>query len=161
VDLGVEGGRLLDAEPRLRGHDVVSPREGAHGHLVPSAWERRGDRIVLETITRGNPNPVTPGTQAISLHVAGDGSTRIAGRINGREVVVPLAALWEGAEVRYLGGFRTPAYRFSRAVSRAEFSGSFALEHDAEGEGDWYYARVRQTNHQWAWSSPIWVGARS
>ncbi|MDR7542723.1 MAG: DUF3604 domain-containing protein [Armatimonadota bacterium] len=160
VDLGVEGGRLLGVEPRLRGHDVVSPREGGAGKLVLSSWERRGDRVLLETTTRGNPNPLTPGIQAISLHMAGDGSTRLAGRINDREVVVPLAALWKGAEVGYLGGFRTPAYRFSRAVSATEFSGSFALEHDGEGEGDWYYVRVRQTNHQWAWSSPIWVGAR-
>jgi hypothetical protein len=161
VELGVEGGRLLDVEPRLRGHDVVSPREGSGTNLVLSAWERRGDRILLETTTRGNPNPLTPGMQAISLHVAGDGATRIVGRINDRDVAVPLAVLRDGAEVYYLGGFRTAAYRFGRAASRGEFSGSFALEHDGEGEGDWYYVRVRQTNHQWAWSSPVWVGARS
>ncbi|MDR7419099.1 MAG: DUF3604 domain-containing protein [Armatimonadota bacterium] len=158
VDLGVEGGRLLDVETRLRGHDMVSPQQGGSGGVVLSAWERLGDRVILRTTTKGNPNPLTPGTQAICLRLEGDASAAITGRINGRTVNVPLAALWQESRVEYLGGFRTPAYRFSRVVSQSESSGAFAFEHDSHGHGDWYYVRVRQTNHQWAWSSPIWVG---
>jgi len=159
VDLRVVGGRLLDVEPRLRGHDTVSPTSGAAGGAVLSAWERWDDRVVLRTTTRGNPNPLTPGTQALCLRLEGDASTRIRGRINDRPVDLPLAALRQGAHVEYLGGFRTPAYRFGRVVSRRESSGTFTLEHRGEGGPDWYYVCVRQTNHQWAWSSPIWVGA--
>lgn len=158
VDLGVEGGRLLAVEPRLRGRDVVSPQQDDDARLVLSAWERRGDRVVLRTMTWGNPNPLTPATQAISLHVDGDAATRITGRINNRDIDVPLDALRQGARVWYLGGFRTPAFRFSRAVGRQASAGAFGLKHRSDGSRDWYYVRVRQANHQWAWSSPIWVG---
>ncbi len=160
VDLGVEGGRLLAVEPRLRGRDIVSPQQEADARLVVSALERRGDRVVLQTVTWGNPNPLTSATQAISLHVDGDAATRITGRINDLDIAVPLYALREGARVSYLGGFRTSAFRFSRAVGREASAGAFTLEHRGNGSRDWYYVRVRQTNHQWAWSSPIWVGGR-
>lgn len=158
VDLGVENGRLLEVEPRLRGRDVVSPREENAAGLVPSVWARRNGRVVLRTMTWGNPNPLTPGTQAISLVIDGDVSTRITGYINDHVVDVPLAVLRQGARTWYLGGFRTPAYRFGRAVGREASAGAFSLEHHGAGSRDWYYVRVRQTNHQWAWSSPIWVG---
>lgn len=126
-----------------------------------SAWKRLDDRAVLRTTTRGNPSPLTPGTQAFCLRLEGDASARITGPINDRAVDVPLPALWQESRVEYLGGFRTPAYRFSRAVSRSESLGSFAFEHRGDGRGDWYYVRVRQTDHQWASSSPIWVGRPS
>ncbi|MDQ7859673.1 MAG: DUF3604 domain-containing protein [Armatimonadota bacterium] len=158
VDLGVEGGRLLDVEPRLRGDDAISPRQGGSGGVALSAWERLGDRVVLRTTTRGNPGPLTPGTQAICLRLEGDACARLTGRINDHVIDVPLSALWQASRVGYLGGFRAPAYRFSRAVSDRESSGAFVFEHRSDGQGDWYYVRVRQTNHQWAWSSPIWVG---
>jgi hypothetical protein len=161
VNLAVEGGRLLAVEPRLRGRDIVSPQREGDARLVASTWERCGDRVVLRTVTWGNPNPLTPATQAVSLHLDGDASTRITGQINDREIEVPLSALRQESRVWYLGGFRTPAYRFSRAVDQSASAAAFAIEHRGDGSRDWYYVRVRQTNHQWAWSSPIWVGGRS
>lgn len=160
VELAVEGGRLLAVEPRLRGRDTVSPQQEDDAGLMLSAWERRQDQVSLRTVTWGNPNPLTPTTQAISLEVEGDASTKITGRINDRDIDVSLEELRHGARSWYLGGFRTPAYRFSRAVGRAASSGRFALDHRGESSRDWYYVRVRQANHQWAWSSPIWVDGR-
>lgn len=161
VDLCVEGGRLLAVEPRLRGRDVVSPQQEDGERMVLSAWDRRENRVRLRTVTWGNPNPLMRATQAISLQIDGDPSTRITGRINDREIEVPLSVLRQESRVWYLGGFRTPAYRFSRAVGRSASAAAFAIEHRGYGSRDWYYVRVRQTNDQWAWSSPIWVGGRS
>ena len=71
---------------------------------------------------------------------------------------VNMTDLTHGARVGYMGGYRTPAYSFHRAVSKTEYSCNTSLTHRSDGEGrDWYYVRVRQKNGQWAWSSPIWV----
>jgi hypothetical protein len=47
-------------------------------------------------------------------------------------------------------------------VQRLIFHEHYATQFDAQDEDDgkevsWYYVRVRQANHQYAWSSPIWV----
>jgi hypothetical protein len=73
---------------------------------------------------------------------------------------VSLGELGEGARAGYLGGFRTPAFCFHRAVAESEYSCRTTLTHRSDSRHrDWYYARVCQKNGQWAWSSPIWVGA--
>jgi hypothetical protein len=62
----------------------------------------------------------------------------------------------------YLGGVLSPAYRFHRAVPHNRFAGRTSYVHRTNGKGrDWYYARVRQTNGEWAWGSPIWVSSVS
>jgi len=168
VDVRVAGGRLVSVEPRFCGRHVVSPEAEEAGEYAFSSWQRPAeDRVRFVTRTWGNPTTLTPSTQGLCLEIRGDERTRIVGRINDREVEVALGELVAGARAGYLGGFRTPAYCFQRAVSRAEASCETAFVHRAEagpdegGQGgaprDWYYARVAQRNGQWAWSSPIWV----
>ena len=57
-------------------------------------------------------------------------------------------------------GWLTEAVSFNRAVPESGFLVEFDLEDYASNAQDYYFLRVRQTDHQWAWSSPIWVGAR-
>jgi hypothetical protein len=81
--------------------------------------------------------------------------------INGRRVEFPLSHLLEGARASRLGKIASPCYRLHRAPRQWEFEweGTFEdLTSGGEG-GDVYYARVRQMNDQWAWSSPIRVDA--
>jgi hypothetical protein len=159
--LEVAGGRLLSVEPRFRGRHVVSPRardEAAHAF---SDWQRAGQTgLRFATRTFGNPTTMTPSTQGLCLEIAGDERTVIRGRLNGHAVAVPLAELAEGARAGYLGGFRSPAFCFHRAVPAAESTCEGSFTHRGEGrQRDWYYIRVSQVNGQWAWSSPIWVEA--
>jgi hypothetical protein len=161
VALEVDGGQLLEVEPRFRGRAIVAPQSTEEEKYAFSSWERVGDRQVrFDTRTWGNPTTVTAATQGICLEILGKESTHIRGRVNDREVEVPLSELVHGSRVGYVGGFLTPAYCFHRAVPTAEYSCHTSLQHQGDGQDrDYYYVRVRQKNGQWAWSSPIWVEA--
>lgn len=160
VRLRVDGGRLVAVHPRLHGDDVVEPKEGDSGRYRYSGWRREGPAsVTLDTVTRGNPTPATDATQGMVFEIDGDLRTRLVAEINGTEVAYPVGDLLTGARSGYLGGFLSGAYRFDRAVP--DHRRVVAVEFEDErpgGAGDWYYARVRQSNDQWAWASPTWMG---
>ncbi len=160
VELEVAGGRLRSVEPRFRGRDIVAPQAELENAFVFSDWRQRDDhRVEFTTRSWQNPTIVTPAMQGICLEIDGDASTRIEGRINDQPVSLSLRELREGSRAGYLGGVLSPGYRFHRAVPHNRFAGRTSFVHRATGnERDWYYARVRQTNGEWAWGSPIWVG---
>ncbi len=159
VSLAVKGGRLVDVQPRFRGHSIVAPQQGDEETYQFSNWERRdANEVRFTTRTWGNVNTATPGMQGLALEVEGDDSTVVSALINGEATDVTLTSLLEGPRTGYLGGFVSPAFRFTRAIPRDEFSARFEFEHSVLSEDrDWYYVRVRQHNGQWAWSSPVWV----
>jgi hypothetical protein len=160
VDLGVEAGRLVDAEPRLRGHGIEPPPDDMRERFAFSAVERPdSNRVQWSTVTWRNPTVSTPAMQGMCLTLEGDAQTQITGRINGREVCLASGDLRDSARSIILGGFVSPAVCFHRAISESEYQGQFAFQDTATGTGrDWYYVRVRQQNGHYAWSSPIWVG---
>lgn len=175
VHFGVEEGRILSVEPRFRGPDIVAPRSG--GATEPpravSAWRREDERTVsFRTKTRGNPTTNTPGTQGLSLEVELPVKARVfarfaAGTFPEKREEIPLAELLRGARAGYLGGFGSPAYLLHRASPTAERRARLEILDREEkepfvsgedfGGRDCFYVRVRLTNGQRAWSSPIWV----
>lgn len=161
VRLEVVGGRLLAVQPRLHGEDTVAPVESEPDRFQVSAWGRDGDRSVwLRTSTRGNTNVSTDGTQGLTLRIEGDDRTRVAARINDRYEEHAVGELRDGPRTGYLHGFLSGAYRLDRAVPDSELSTVVDIDDLRSGrQRDWYYVRVRQSNDQWAWSSPIWVEA--
>lgn len=170
VLFGISNGRILAVEPRFRGPDILDPtmkeRSDREQETV-SGWEREDRHSVrIATVTHGNSNTRTPGTQGMCLHVEMplDGTVRCV--INGHRVDLPLKRLLAGAWADRLGAIGTAGYRLHRAPRQwefdwsAEFEDSPGSEHSGEARstGDVYYLRVRQLNDQWAWSSPIRVG---
>lgn len=158
VDLTVVGGVLHGVEPRIRGPATISPAEGGSAGAPTAVCAQAGNRVRFTARTQGNPTPLTPGTQGCCLELEGDASTRLVGTINGCRVDVSLDALRQRGEAAHLGGFRSPAYAFSRAAAEEEYVAGFSVTHQGQrGRPDWYYVRVRQVNGQWAWTSPVWV----
>lgn len=156
----MEGGRLTAVTPQLRGEDIIAPVADAPDVYHFSSWGRDGDADVwLRTVTHGNPNVVTDGTQGLVLQIDGDDRTRIIGTVNGIETAHSVGELRSGSVTGYLRTFISPAYRFDRAVPDGELTATIDIE-DETNSDDWYYLRVRQINDQWAWSSPVWVDAR-
>ncbi|MFF2745555.1 DUF3604 domain-containing protein [Kitasatospora sp. NPDC058048] len=160
VVLRIEGGRLLDVQPRLRGPETVAPAEAEPDTYRPSWWERTGPgELRLRTVTDGNPNTATDSTQGFSLRIEGDTRTRLVAVVNGVESAHAVGELLAGARTGFTGGFVSGAYRFDRAVPDRETTAEFELTDERPGgDGDFYHVRVRQLNDQWAWSSPTWVG---
>ena len=54
-------------------------------------------------------------------------------------------------------GSDSPAYRFHRAPLKNEWAWSGSWLDEEPRPGDFYYLRVRQTNDQWAWASPVFA----
>ena len=158
VSVSVAGGILDGVVPRLRGTDTVMPDESLPDRSRVSAWGRDAAGVWLSSETSGNANVVTDNTQGLVLHVRGDEHTVISLRVNGTTTDHHLGALRAGALVQYCDGLESPAVVVGRAVPDEELA--YDLDLTDEGDGpDWYSVRVRQVNDQWAWSSPIWVGA--
>ena len=161
VELDLINGAILHIEPRFGGHELVAPQADEEESYAFSHWQQ-SDETHLEFSTRtwGNPTSTTANTQGVCLEVSGRPDTLIRGQINGKAVEFPLTALIEGPRAGYLGGFLTPAYYFHRAIPQTEYTCDFEFVHQSQSLArDWYYLRVRQTNGQWAWSSPIWIEA--
>ena len=161
VSLEPVGARILSCEPRFRAPEVITIDQATGPVKATGEWRLAGEgRVEITTRTRGNPNGTTSETQAFCLEIDANAGAGIRAVINGRPVFVTVDQLLAGPVVGYLGGFRTPAYSFHRAAPRREYACDFSLAHRQESDRrDWYYARVRQKNGQWAWSSPVWVEA--
>ena len=164
--LSLTEGRLLQATPQFRGAPFTSPQRDLEGNVIP--WESWVSRITETTNTsvsfdaksESNPAPMHPVTQSITLDVEMRPSGRILAEINGQEFSYTLAELLEGSRSRFMRGWLTEAISFNRAVPESGFLVEFELEDDASRDEDYYFLRIRQTDHQWAWSSPIWVSSR-
>ena len=164
--LSLSGGRLLKATPQFRGAPFTSPQRDTEGNVIP--WESWVSRITGSTDTsvsfdaksESNPAPMHPVTQSITLDVEMKPDDRILAEVNDQVFSHTLAELLEGSRSRFMRGWLTEAVSFNRAVPESGFLVEFDLEDEASRDEDYYFLRVRQTDHQWAWSSPIWVSAR-
>lgn len=157
VDVEILGGRLGQVEPHFRGYGpTASPKDDA---FAPSSWEQaEPNRVQLHTLTRPNPSLHTAATEGMVLEIQGTLDTRLRTQVNGQVFELPVSELLEGSRTFPMGGFVSPVVCFHRAVLKPEYTHRFAFLHRSQsGQRDWYYARVRQKNDQWAWSSPIWV----
>ncbi|XHR30452.1 MAG: Tat pathway signal sequence [Chthoniobacteraceae bacterium] len=161
VELGLTGGRILAATPCFRGAPYTSPREDGgetFKTLVNRVLERSERTVRAELYTVKNPNTVTPTTQAIILDVEMPQSASLLCKLNGWSRRATLASLLEGGQAHFLDGWLSEAVQIHRAIPESAFvlDASFSDERGGDGT-DYYYLRVRQRNHQWAWTTPVWV----
>ena len=170
VDFGISEGRIIGIEPRFCQPSIVNALEDrCEGkQYLDSHWEAIHEQNVhFDTQTRGNPNYWTRITQGMVLEVEMPRSAEVLLSINGTPERVPLARLLQGAKTGSdIQQLESPAWRLHRVPLACEYRWNIAFEDNAaeppqsESERDFYYVRVRQTNDQWAWSSPIHIGCR-
>jgi hypothetical protein len=158
VDFGVSEGRIVDVEPRFRGRQVVSPLEATDGidsYFTAEVLSRSDEEVTFTALSEGTPNNFTNTSQGMCLEVemATDGS--VFANLDGKRIEMPLRALIAGARSDTIEGIESNAWRLHRAALPHELNYSFAFEDSDTAEDDTYYARVRQKNDQWAWSSAI------
>ncbi len=161
ASFGIGEGRILSAEPRFKGSEVVSPTDNEDNFRF-SSWEQENDQSVqFKTKTQGNSTPVTNSNQGFCLEVEMPLDASIELTLNGATFSHPLRDVLAGARSGYISGYGTPAYRLVAALPESyEFESR--IEDTAEGDAlpngmDCYRLRVEQYNKQWAWSSPIWI----
>ncbi|MEM7012590.1 MAG: DUF3604 domain-containing protein [Verrucomicrobiota bacterium] len=162
VEFGIEEGRILNVEPRFRGLEVVAPseRDADEGESFyrSKVLEKSDQSVRFETHSGGNPTNSTSATQGMCLEVEIPRNARVYAVMNGVRAEHTLEELITGARSGFLNHTDAPSWRFNRAPNPRELNWSldFVDEDEREDESS-YYLRVRQTNDQWAWSSPIFL----
>lgn len=161
VEFGIEAGEILAVEPRFRGLEVVAPTERDAGEdesfYRSRVRERRNRSVVFETVSQGNPTNSTCTAQGLCLEVEMPPSAKVFAVLNGIRAEHSLAELMEGARSGSLDHTDAPSWRFHRAPHPQEWCWEFDFTDDEPMDEGFYYARVRQRNDQWAWSSPIFL----
>lgn len=165
VEFGVNEGRILAVEPRFRGLEVVSPAERdakANESFYRSRVLNQSARSVkFETVSQGNATNSTSATQGMCIEVEMPRSAHVYAVMNGIRAEHSLADLMQGARSGSLDHTDAPSWRFNRAPAPEELNWSFSFLDEDEEEDGFYYTRVRQTNDQWAWSSPVFLRKNS
>jgi len=178
IDFGISAGRILQVEPRFRGHLVQSPLDQDDGQLDTyfSSWTQiDGKTVHFHTKTWGNPNPYTNACQGMCLEVEASRAAEVVLRVNRQNVVVPLDRVLRGAVTGTISEeIESEGWRLHRAPLPHEFQWEMIYRdtgmtvsssgeqrataaESQERESDLYYIRARQKNDQWAYSSPFKV----
>lgn len=153
--LAVEGGEIRSVEPRFRGSEVVSPLEGDdNGFALPSARLRDG-RVRFSLTAQSNPNNATSATQGFAARLSLSETGAISADLCGRKIVVPARRLLEGALSGNLGAIDSPAYRFHALPRPEEWQWRGRVSLGALQHGENIYVRLRQSDGQMAWASPL------
>lgn len=154
--IAVEGGEILAVEPRLRGTEVVSPLEGEADSPDTDEISVLEEGVAFDIRAHGNPNNLTPMTQAIALRARIPDDARIRIQFEeGAKVVVPAQRLRQGALSGNLGPIDSPAFRLHPLPRPAEWQWHGTVPLAPLAAGDTVYARMRQSNGQWSWTSAI------
>ena len=163
VEFGILEGEILSVEPRFRGEIVVSPLDVTEHPLqcYHSHWEAKNDKIIsFATHLRANANYYTSRSQGMCIEVKMPRTGEIITKINGKEQRVALERLIKGSLAgNFVDEMESHCWKLHKAPLPWEFQWDLDFEERPElfRKRDAYYVRVRQTNDQWAWSSPIFV----
>lgn len=153
----IDGGDVLNVEPRFRGAEIVSPLEGDEaGHKLPEI-EQSGSGVAFSVTAEANPNNSTTATQGVALRIRLGKDAVIRAELSGQHVEIPAARLFEGAKSGNLGAIDTPAWRFHPLPLPRQWQWHGMVELGALKDGENIYVRLRQLGGQMAWTSPIWV----
>lgn len=99
-------------------------------------------------------------TKHLILELAGNPDTQINVTLKKPKEMnysVILGELADTSHIEFTGQFTSESILIHRLISPARFAKQFSFV-DKDTEPAYYYVRVRQSNGQMAWSSPVWVG---
>lgn len=134
---------------------------------VSSESIKRNSKCALEWRFRSLPNPAAAmggthfnagGTQSIVLDLNADRRTRLSITVGELEFDVSIRDLVAGSIARHIAGQVTTAFKIHRAIPEREFSKNILVPKYMPFSPDhsFVYLRIRQTDGQTAWASPIW-----
>jgi hypothetical protein len=158
----VDGGAIMGVETCFRGEPVLrhDQVEGVAETVPHELLERGAAHVAWRSTTTGNYSTRHPTTQAIVLTLEATPGARLTLRGSGLDVSHTLGELLEGSRVHMTAGFASPAVRIHRAVPERDYTlRHTVVDASPERETDYYYLRLAQRNAQYAWLSPVWVGA--
>ncbi|MBL4646078.1 MAG: hypothetical protein JKY99_06450 [Rhizobiales bacterium] len=154
-NITIENGEILNFEPRLRGAEIVSPLEGEDAGDQEPQLSADKDGIRFEITAHANPNNVTAATQAIAVRVRLEKNAVVTANLNGTKISVAAEQLFTGALSGNLGPIDSPAYRFHQLPAPRQWQWQGQVPLGAIVHGENIYLKLRQSNGQMAWTSPL------
>lgn len=162
----IHGGRFLDVELCLRGHNILSPipnqpdysdinRPKSNVNVVD------GEVVEFSCVTSKNLSTTSSHTNAIVLTIDGNNDTQLEFAINCRELSISLGDLALGSITGHLKEFASPAFRIHRAIANSEYSVSGEYTEERTNPNDFYHMEVRQKNGCSAFVSPVFLGSEN
>lgn len=157
VRFGIENGRFEALQPAFQ----TGPYSEEHrDELV----EHTPQSVHLRSYTARRQEFEDHSQKGLALKIAGgpESLLTITSRApSEKEWSFRLGDLAESNEVLFTGPYPRETALVHRVIFSEHYETSFEALDEDEGDGlSWYYVRVNQANHQYAWSSPIWVEAR-
>jgi hypothetical protein len=153
--VSLKNGEMLSVEPRLRGREIVSPLEGEDAGSDEPELSVDGDVLSFNITAEANPNNMTPATQAIAIRVRGDANTILQAELDHKMIELDFATLLNGAISGNLGPIDSPAYRIHQIMPPSRWQWHGDIDLGALEANENIYLRLRQTNGQMAWTSPL------
>lgn len=162
--------RVCDWDMRLR---IENGRfEQVQGYFQAGPYEEdRRDRLQrvsdrelhLRSFTSRREAFLEDPTKSLVCEVVADPDARLVVELSepsSLERKIPLQQLTSENDVTFTGVFTSESFIVHRLARPEEYAVRVSWDDDApdNGDGDWYYVRVRQHNGELAWSSPIWIG---
>ena len=112
-------------------------------------------KVTFTALSEGTPNNFTNTSQGMCLEVDMPTDGKVYAVLDGQRIEFPVRDLMAGARSNTMQGIESNAWRMHHAALPHELNYHVEFEDNDAQEGDTYYARVRQKNDQWAWSSAI------
>lgn len=152
----IDGGEILSVEPRFRGAEIVSPLDGSdEGDDLPT-FAADGHALTFSVTAQANPNNATVSTQGFALSLRLDRTANIRAALSGQRIEIPAERLFRGAKSGNLGPIDSPAWRFHALPLPRQWQWKGAIQLGSLAAGETIYARLRQSDGQMAWTSPLY-----
>jgi len=156
----LESGDLIHVEPCFHGPGSfhVSAEHGEEPDLPHEITSCDDVGVSWRSCMFQSPQETLCTPQAILMTVRMMPSGSIVVKINGRKFTHRLEELLNHSVAHQLRGVHWEGIRICRAVPESCYRLEQTLIDDGSGRDvDFYRLRIRQTNNQYAWISPIWV----
>lgn len=162
IQAHLEGARILDARPRIRGNDMVDPLDAPlQDEREKPFFSFTNGNVTIKAATDGNRTASTNGCQGFVLETdSGEGTIILEvtadwnGNVISRSYRYAFSQLNEGPETEYVNGFVSPAVATGPFVPLGDVAREIHAEVREEGA---YYLRAYQNNGDAAFSTPVWV----
>lgn len=160
AQLQLDGGRILGAEPCLRGRSVLSPTQRVSGgdeiNRPAFALEQDEGQLHFHCETYRNNSTLSPSTAMVVVEIEGGRDARLNWNINGRRIEASIADLLEAGMSGHVKPYNSQAWKLHTAVP----VGKYAVEGEIRlpgGAADFWHMEVRQRDGSAAYVSPVFV----
>ena len=160
VQLSVDGGRILRAEPCVRGRSVLSPNQRVTDSDDINRLRYRLDvapqALAFDCETWRNPSTLQSSTAAVIAEVEGGDDAQLCWRINGRRIVKNLGQMRECGLSGQVRPWNSQAFKLHTAVpcGQYEAEGELTLPEDS---ARLYHMEARQFDGDAAYVSPVFI----